>query len=100
MITTAITFANVLKFNDITIEMENKNIKHPSEIKVKTSIAGVIHAMVPGDSVLFDAIEFGPIQTARAAVSRINSKLGRKEYAVSSENNGITYLVSRTKNEA
>lgn len=75
--------------------MEIKNIKLANEIKVKPKIADLINAMLPGDTVLFSCIEHGPMQTARSAATRANQRLGTKEYTVTTEDNGATYLVSR-----
>lgn len=75
--------------------MENKIIKLPSEIKVKPKLADVVNAMQPGDSVLFKAIEFGPLQSARGAVCRMNQRSGGQNYSVISSDNGVTYTISR-----
>lgn len=95
MIALVIAFANILKTNDIHQKMDNKNIKLAKEIKVKPRIADVVNAMQPGDSVLFEAIDFGPLQTARAAVSRANKRTKTSDYNVVTEDNGVSYIISR-----
>ena len=75
--------------------MDNKNIKLAKEIKVKPRIADVVNAMQPGDNVLFEAIDFGPLQSARAAVCRANKRSQTSDYNIVTEDNGVTYIISR-----
>lgn len=76
--------------------MDIKNFKLPSEIKVKPKIADFVNAIPPGESVLFNAVEYGPVQSARAAVTRANRRIGQKAYSLVTEDNGVTYVISRT----
>lgn len=75
--------------------MDNENLKLAKEIKVKPRIADIVNAMQPGDSVLFEAADFGPLQTARAAVCRANKRTKTTDYNVVTEDNGVSYIISR-----
>ena len=68
-----------------------------TEVAVKPRIADIINAMKPGQSVLFNAIEFGTISTARTAVGRTNKRLGSKQYTLTTTTNGVTYTITRAK---
>lgn len=69
--------------------------KLPEEIKVKPKLAEIINHMEVGDQVRFEAKKHGALTAARSAVSRANSRLGATEYRVFSNDNGVTYMVTR-----
>lgn len=73
------------------------DIKQASNIRVKPSIARIVNEMERGQAVEFDAARDGCLTTARAAVSRANKRLGKKEYVCESNDNGVTYIIKRKK---
>lgn len=74
-------------------------IKRASEILIRPKIADIVNMMTPGDTVVFNAVEFGEIGTARGAVSRANARAGRREWEVVTSDRGVTYRVKRLTQE-
>lgn len=63
----------------------------------KVSITDTLRNIPKGKPVRFDCREAGPMASAKAAVSRLNSAAGREEYKITSEDNGVTYSVTHNK---
>lgn len=61
----------------------------------KVSFTDTFRKIPKGKSVTFDCREVGLMSSAKAAVSRLNMLAGREEYKISTEDNGVTYTVTR-----
>ncbi|MDE6860910.1 MAG: hypothetical protein K2J65_10925 [Duncaniella sp.] len=71
-------------------------VKTPEQIKLKPKLAEIINHIPRGESVKFDAVKHGPVSTAKAAVSRANKRLGTAEWKLTTDDNGVTYIVTRS----
>lgn len=63
----------------------------------RVSLTDSIKSIPVGMTVRYDCREAGPMASAKSAVSRLNKAAGREEYKITSEDNGVTYSVTRLK---
>lgn len=63
----------------------------------KVSIMDTLRNIPAGEAVLFDCREFGPMTSAKAAISRLNAVAGQEVYGITSNDNGATYTVIRSE---
>lgn len=63
----------------------------------KVSITDTLRNIPKGKPVRFDCREAGPMASAKAAVSRLNSAAGKEIYTISSDDNGATYSILRSE---
>lgn len=72
-------------------EIEEKN----KYLVKKVSIVDTMRNMPYDKPITFDALECGPISSARSAASRL-AQAGEGKWLVDSDNNGVTYTIIRT----
>lgn len=60
----------------------------------KVSITDTLRNIPKGKTVTFDCREVGPMASAKAAVSRLNSAANKEVYSISTTDNGATYSVA------
>ena len=61
----------------------------------KVSITDTLRNIPEGKTVLFDCREAGPMASAKAAVSRLNTAANKEVYSITTTDNGATYSVTR-----
>lgn len=73
--------------------MEKKSFHVIRETQVNTPESLLTIAM--GDTISIPCQEFAPYGTVKSAVTRLNQRLGRIEFEVSTPDNGATIVVKR-----
>lgn len=64
-------------------------------IKRRVDIPSTLLAMKPGTSMKFRARTFAPYASVRSAISRINSKYVDPAFVASTDDNGVSFTVTR-----
>ena len=68
----------------------------PREVSLTRKLSPTIAAIRPGEAVEFNALNDGMMTSAVAAVCKLNKVLGRKEFNLSTQDNGVNYIVTRS----
>lgn len=63
----------------------------------KVSITDTLRNIPSKQAVRFDCRVAGPMASAKAAASRLNTAAGREIYSITTDDNGATYIVSRSE---
>lgn len=89
---------NALKLKKTNIEnnndMNNKIEERNKYLVRKVSIIDTMRKLPFDKAIEFDALECGPVSTARSAATRL-AQNGEGKWLVDSDNNGVTYTIVR-----